>query len=121
MKVLPTERGIARAKVIARAGGWEPFEAIHSVKGVVARGPVTHPCRGGTSSSKMTTDDLPTDRDQFGAGFKVVRQLKPTFRDALTLALAVYPEAKVDLEVSGVVLHPSAPAVPRVEARRIGV
>jgi hypothetical protein len=58
---------------------------------------------------------------QFGAGFKVVRQLKPTFRDALTLALAVYPEAKVDLEVSGVVLHPSAPAVPRAEARRIGV
>jgi hypothetical protein len=30
---------------------------------------------------------------QFGAGFKAVRQLKPTFREALTLALAVYPEA----------------------------
>jgi hypothetical protein len=32
---------------------------------------------------------------QFGAGFKAVRQHKPTFRDALGLALAVYPEAKV--------------------------
>ena len=58
---------------------------------------------------------------QFGAGFKAVRQLKPTFREALTLALAVYPEAKVDLEPGGVTLHPSAPAVPRAEAKRIGL
>jgi hypothetical protein len=58
---------------------------------------------------------------QFGAGFKAVRQLKPTFRDALRLALAVYPEAKVDLEATGVVLHPSAPAVPRSEAKRLGL
>jgi hypothetical protein len=40
-----------------------------------------------------------------------IRQLKPTFRDALTLALAVYPEASVDLEGNGLVLHPSPPAV----------
>jgi hypothetical protein len=58
---------------------------------------------------------------QFGAGFKAVRQLKPTFREALSLALAVYPEAKVDLEPAGVVLHPSPPAVPRAEAKRIGL
>ena len=58
---------------------------------------------------------------QFGAGFKAVRQLKPTFRDALALALAVYPEARVDLDQAGVVLHPSPPAVPRAEARRIGL
>lgn len=58
---------------------------------------------------------------QFGAGFKAPRQLKPTFREALTLALAVYPEAKVEVEDAGVVLHPSAPAVPRVEARRLGI
>ena len=56
-----------------------------------------------------------------GAGFKAVRQLKPTFRDALMLALAVYPEARVDVEATGVVLHPSAPAVPRAEAKRIGL
>jgi hypothetical protein len=56
---------------------------------------------------------------QFGAGFKAVRQLKPTFREALGLALAVYPEARVDMEAGGVVLHPSAPAVPRAEAKRI--
>jgi hypothetical protein len=58
---------------------------------------------------------------QFGAGFKAVRQLKPTFRDALALALAVYPEARVDLDQAGVVLYPSLPAVPRTEAKRIGL
>ena len=35
---------------------------------------------------------------QFGAGFRLVRQIKPTFIEALTLALAVYPEARVDAE-----------------------
>jgi hypothetical protein len=58
---------------------------------------------------------------QFGAGFKAVRQLKPTFREALALALAVYPEAKVDEEAGGVVLYPSPPAVPRAEAKRLGL
>lgn len=37
------------------------------------------------------------------------------------LALAVYPEARVDLEPNGIALHPSAPAVPKAEAKRIGV
>lgn len=41
---------------------------------------------------------------RFGAGYKAVRQLKPTFREALGLAQAVYPEARVDLEAEGVVL-----------------
>jgi hypothetical protein len=58
---------------------------------------------------------------QFGAGFKAMRQLKPTFREALALALAVYPEAKVEVEETGVILYPSAPAVPRQEARRLGL
>jgi hypothetical protein len=58
---------------------------------------------------------------QFGAGFKAVRQLKPTFREALAIALAVYPEAKVGVEAAGVVLHPSPPAVQRAEAKRIGL
>lgn len=58
---------------------------------------------------------------QFGAGFRLVRQLKPTFLEALQLALAVYPEARVDLDEQGVTLHPSLPAVPRSEARRLGL
>jgi replication initiator protein len=58
---------------------------------------------------------------QFGAGFKALRQLKPTFREALALALAVYPEARVNVETAGIVLHPSLPAVPRSEARQLGL
>ncbi len=58
---------------------------------------------------------------QFGAGFRLVRQIKPTFREALALALAVYPEARVDVEEDGIVLYPSAPAVPRSEAARLGL
>jgi hypothetical protein len=58
---------------------------------------------------------------QFGAGFRLVRQIKPTFLEALQLALAVYPEAQVDIGDKGLVLHPSAPAVPRAEWRRLGL
>lgn len=58
---------------------------------------------------------------QFGAGFRLVRQIKPTFLEALTLALAVYPEARVGVEKEGLVLHPSPPAVPKADARRLGL
>ena len=56
-----------------------------------------------------------------GAGFRLVRQIKPTFLEALNLALAVYPEAKVEADKEGLILHPSPPAVPRSEARRLGI
>jgi hypothetical protein len=49
---------------------------------------------------------------QFGAGFNLVRQFKAKFREPLALALAVYPEAKVDIGERGVVLHPSPAPVP---------
>jgi len=58
---------------------------------------------------------------QFGAGFRLVRQIKPTFLEALGLALAVYPEARVEADREGLVLYPSAPAVPKSEARRLGI
>jgi hypothetical protein len=58
---------------------------------------------------------------QFGAGFRLVRQIKPTFLEALNLALAVYPEARVEVDKEGVILHPSPPAVPKSEARRLGI
>ena len=58
---------------------------------------------------------------QFGGGFKNLRQFKPTFTEALTLALAVYPEARVQIEPEGLILHPSAPAVPKLEGRRCGL
>lgn len=58
---------------------------------------------------------------QFGAGFRLVRQIKPTFLELLTLALAVYPEACVGVEKEGLVLDPSPPAVPKSEARQLGL
>jgi hypothetical protein len=70
---------------------------------------------------KTTSISWPAIHGQFGAGFRLVRQIKPTFLDALAIALAVYPEAHVDVEKEGVTLHPSAPAVPRADARRLGI
>lgn len=60
---------------------------------------------------------------QFGAGFKLIRQIKPTFTDALRLALTVYPEAQVDVDLKkGVTLYPSRPPVPLADhRRRLGV
>lgn len=58
---------------------------------------------------------------QFGAGFRLIRQIKPTFHDALQMALAVYPEAQVEIEDQGVVLFPSPPAVSKAEARQLGI
>ena len=70
---------------------------------------------------KPTSVTWPAIHAQFGAGFRLIRQIKPTFLEALQMALAVYPEARVDIEDRGIVLHPSLPAVPRAEARRLGI
>ena len=73
------------------------------------------------SLSKPTRVSWGAVHGQFGAGFRLVRQIKPTFVEALNLALAVYPEARVDADKEGLVLHPSPPAVAKSEARRLGV
>jgi hypothetical protein len=49
---------------------------------------------------------------QFGANTQQIWHFKPRFLRELKAALAVYPEAKVDLSTRGVVLHPSAPPAP---------
>jgi hypothetical protein len=59
---------------------------------------------------------------QFAGGYKDARFMRPVFLDALQLALAVYPEARVEVDVKrGVTLYPSPPAVPRQIARRLGL
>ena len=73
------------------------------------------------SLSKATPVTWTAVHGQFGAGFRLVRQIKPTFTEALQIALAVYPEARVDVEKEGIVLHPSPPAVAKTEARRLGL
>ena len=73
------------------------------------------------SLAKPTVVSWAAIHGQFGAGFKLVRQIKPTFLEALKLALAVYPEAHVEPDQNGITLYPSSPAVPRQEARRLGL
>lgn len=73
------------------------------------------------SLSKPTPISWPSLHQQFGAGIKAVRHFKPVFLDALQLATAVYPEARVDLleeRGGGILLHPSAPAVSKIGSRR---
>ena len=73
------------------------------------------------SLSKPTPVSWAAIHGQFGAGFRLVRQIKPSFLEALGLARAVYPEARVDADKQGLMLHPSPPAVPKMEARRLGI
>ena len=48
---------------------------------------------------------------QFGNGFKLARQFKPHFLEALAAATAAYPDAKVDVEEAGIMLRPSRPPI----------
>jgi len=52
-------------------------------------------------------------QDQFGAGFGAARSFRQVFKEALAFALAVYPDAKVDTEVTGLILYPSRPPIDR--------
>jgi hypothetical protein len=54
---------------------------------------------------------------QFGQGFGKIGNFKVKFLMNLKLALAVYPDAKVDVDERGLILHPSRPPVaPKVKA-----
>jgi hypothetical protein len=48
---------------------------------------------------------------QFGAGFTELRNFRAHFIEALELALAAYPDARVTRGKKGLVLHPSRPAI----------
>ncbi len=49
---------------------------------------------------------------QFGSGYKNIRSFRQRFRERLKLALAVYPDARVDVTDEGLILHPSHPPIP---------
>ncbi len=71
--------------------------------------------------AKSTPVSWAAIHSQFGAGFELQRKTKASFLEALTLAMAVYPEANVDIEKGGIIMNPSQPAVPKAEARRLGI
>jgi hypothetical protein len=53
----------------------------------------------------------PALHQQFGSQYRAVKHFKPRFTDALREALAVYPEAKVEVTDAGAKLLPSPAAV----------
>ena len=63
---------------------------------------------------KLTWHNL---SNQFGSGFADIKNFKKKFKEPLALALAAYPDAKVEAEHGGVVLYPSRPPV---EPRTLG-
>lgn len=50
-------------------------------------------------------------KSQFGTGFSRMDHFRPTFKDNLALAMAVYPDATVDVTDKGLTLQPSRPPV----------
>jgi hypothetical protein len=48
---------------------------------------------------------------QFGSGFKTQKNFKAQFLIALRFALTAYPAANVSVTDTGLILHPSRPAV----------
>jgi hypothetical protein len=51
---------------------------------------------------------------QFGAGFDKLFHFKPRFSEALSAAVAAYPEARVELGDKGITLYPSRPPIARL-------
>ena len=53
---------------------------------------------------------------QFGNAYKHIWAWKPRFLVSLAEAVAAYPEARVDVEDSHIMLHPSPPPVKKLKA-----
>lgn len=64
------------------------------------------------SLSRPTTITWPAVFEQFGAGYSRLRDFRKRFIEALQLALAVYPDAQVDVNEQGLMLYPSPPPIP---------
>lgn len=57
---------------------------------------------------------------QFGAGFTLLKHFKPAFQDALRDALAAYPDARIEVDEAGLILHPSRPPITK-SSERLGL
>jgi hypothetical protein len=51
---------------------------------------------------------------QFGVGFQSHRRFKQHFMDCIALAVAAYPEARVDIGNRGLIMRPQRPAIAKV-------
>lgn len=71
------------------------------------------------SLSRPTPITWPAVFEQFGAGYSRLRDFRKRFVEALQLALAVYPDARVEVDEQGLVLHPSPPPIPERKIHQI--
>lgn len=55
---------------------------------------------------------------QFGHSYANLKHFKPRFTEALKMATAVYPEAKIAVEDTGVILHPSPSPITKNQSLR---
>ncbi len=67
--------------------------------------------------NRPTPISWPAIYAQFGTGFKEMRHFRPRFLDSLAAAVAAYPEARVEISETGIVLNPSRPPVARFSSR----
>lgn len=58
---------------------------------------------------------------QFGRGVKRLDHFKDQFKETLALAMAVYPNAEVEIHERGVTLRPSRPPVPAGSPRLVAI
>jgi hypothetical protein len=65
------------------------------------------------SLRRPTLVPWPSLMGQFGGGFGQIKHFKPRFLASVRLALAVYPDAWVDEESEGLLLHNSKPPISR--------
>lgn len=73
------------------------------------------------SLNKTTTVPWTAVFEQFGAGYSRLRDFRKRFIDALQLSLTVYPDARVQVEEYGLILHPSPPPIPERKFAQIGL
>ena len=66
---------------------------------------------------KLSWENL---REQFGQEYADPKNFKKEFRQALRPALAVYPDARVEEVMGGLVLRPSSPPMPKMQVAVLG-
>jgi hypothetical protein len=71
--------------------------------------------------SKSTPISWTAVHQQFGSGYAKLFHFKPGFTESLAAALAAYPQARVDVDDTGIILHPSKPPVARLSARTLSI
>jgi hypothetical protein len=60
---------------------------------------------------RETPISWPAAFGQFGEGYRELRHFRPRFIEALSAAVAAYPEARVSVEDTGINLRPSRPPI----------